>query len=294
MLVRKLQNRSERSATIAANFLIGYQEGLEIDNSLDDGVDPFGMQHTALRSWAGTILAPHIEGITNSLQMPDGHGFSLRAPQSNDGYLINLSADLTDRIIGNNGLFTDLAFDKGLDGREGAITTLKVAANAGFKEDMDYALAHGNPGGLQAAQNKWAPIMNDLALAPPGASEQATAAIVENREQWNSMIQKGIGMIPFGNIIGEGHDVAKWLIDQSKGIVFAPGGPGDDECLHHPVPGSRIHDDHRRPLREGHLACRDGGPLCAHHRAATSAGGPIRRAGLCRGDRGPRDSRMGG
>lgn len=87
-------DRSERSATIAANFLVGYQEGLEIDNSLIDGVDPFGMQHPALRSWAGTIVAPHIEGITNSLQMPDGHGFSLRAPQSNDGYLINLSADL--------------------------------------------------------------------------------------------------------------------------------------------------------------------------------------------------------
>lgn len=225
--------RSERSANIAANFLVGYQEGLEVDNELINGEDPFGKRHAAMRNWVGTILAPHIEGIANSLDLPGGENFSLRDPQLNDGYLINLGPDLVNRIIGKNGLFTDLAFDRPVDinatpddptddqtaaGRDPAINTLLAAANAGYHDDMRTALSAGDMNALDQVQTKWAPLLNDLTVAPAGASEQVGAAIDESNARWKSLISKGIGMLPFDKIIGDGHDMQKWLVAQAKDV----------------------------------------------------------------------------
>jgi hypothetical protein len=229
------RERNKKSTEIAGNFLLGYQEGLEIQNDLILGEDPFGKNHAALRGWSGTILAPHVSGITDSLQVPGQPGLSVGTPQGDEGYQIRLGTDLKNRIIGTNGLFSDLAFDKPSDtngtpddiagnrtvsGREPALSTLLVASNAGYKHDMDLALANGDIDAMEDAQDRWAPILNDLTVAPDGASEQVKQAIKESNNHWKSLVQHGVGMVPFNHLIGDGHNVAKWLIDQSKGIAL--------------------------------------------------------------------------
>ena len=86
--------RTELPAKIAGNFMLGYQEGLEIKNDLYNGQDLFGMGHSYLRNWAGAILAPHIAGIAESLELSDEEeaaegeippAFSLRDPQGKYG-----------------------------------------------------------------------------------------------------------------------------------------------------------------------------------------------------------------
>lgn len=237
--------RTELPAKIAGNFMLGYQEGLEIKNDLYNGQDLFGMGHSYLRNWAGAILAPHIAGIAESLELSDEEeaaeggippAFSLRDPQGKYGYVLNISTGLKDRIIGQNGLFTDLAFDKTYDvnhtpenplddrtlsGRESALTTLQFAANQGYREDMRESLANRDINGFNLAQDRWAPLMHNLSTAPAGASEQVGAAIDASNNRWKALVSKGAGVIPVSSWIGEGREGLKWLIDQGKGTGLA-------------------------------------------------------------------------
>jgi hypothetical protein len=233
---RTWSERNRDGADIAGNFLLGYQEGIEIDNGLYRGEDQFGATNSLLRSWAGTILAPHVEGITNSLRVAtSSEDFYLRAPQGNDGWLLELSPDLADRIIGRNGLFTDLAFDAPLHdngtpddpsddvyltGRPPAIQTLLMAAKDGYEADLDDALRAGDIDAFKDSQIKWAHVMNDLTVAPSGASEEVGKAIDAQNAALQDLVAKGVGMVPFAQLLGDGHDATKWLIDQAKGIAL--------------------------------------------------------------------------
>lgn len=232
---KEWRERSKRAALVSGNFLRGYQEGLDIKNNLINGEDPFGIQHRSLRNWAGSILAPQVEGLTKSLGNPEGGAPVDVAPLTGENqYLISLNEDWRKRILGPNGLFTDLGFDQPLaNGRESAINVLRMAAHASYEKDLSdvfasrNAVGEGSPGSsnalaikdaVEGVQNKWAPILNDLAHSPAAASEQAGKALDANNARWKSLIEKGIGAIPFGNIIGEGRNVAKWLVEQTKSV----------------------------------------------------------------------------
>ena len=232
---KEWRERSKRAALVSGNFLRGYQEGLDIKNNLVEGEDSFGIQHRSLRNWAGPILAPQVEGLTKSLGNPEGSAPVDVAPLTGERqYLISLNGEWRKRILGPNGLFTDLGFDQPIaNGRESAINVLRAAAHASYERDLsgvfaDRNAADGGSSGsgsalaiksdVEGVQNKWAPILNDLAHSPAAASEQAGKALDANNARWESLIQKGLGAIPFGSIIGEGHDVAKWLVEQTKSV----------------------------------------------------------------------------
>lgn len=230
--------RDRRATQIAGNFLLGYQEGLEITDDTYRGQDGYGMQHAALRNWAGFILGNHIDGINDSFTLPaNGSGpFTVDVPQGGNGHTLTLSQDLANRILGTsgggNGLFTDLAFDAPTNdngtpddlsddlsatGRNTALATLYTAATTSYQNDMSDALANGGFTDLPAVQDRWAPTLNALTASPHQADAEVGAAIDASNAHLKAMIQKGLGAIPFGNLIGEGHDVAKWMIDQTKG-----------------------------------------------------------------------------
>lgn len=48
------------------------------------------------------------------------------------------------------------------------------------------------------------------------------AAVDASNAQLKSMVEKGLGMIPYGRIIGGGHDAAMWMIDQTKSNIVPP------------------------------------------------------------------------
>lgn len=235
--------RNRRSAEIAGNYLLGYQEGLEINDDSHHGQDGFGMQHAALRSWSGAILGGYVDGLTDSFVTPanESTNFSVDVPQGNDGHRLTLSQDLANRILGKggggNGLFTDLAFDAAVNdngtpddlsddlnvyGRSTALATLTASSMAGYQEDMSSALASHDYSGLERAQQKWAHILNAITASPAEAEGEVKAAVDASNAQLKSMVEKGLGMIPYGRIIGGGHDAAMWMIDQTKSNIVPP------------------------------------------------------------------------
>ena len=93
---------------------------------------------------------------------------------------------------------------------------------AGYQEDMSSALASHDYSGLERAQQKWAHILNAITASPTQADGEVGAVVDASNAQLKSMVEKGLGMIPFGKIIGEGHDAATWMIDQTKSNIVPP------------------------------------------------------------------------
>ncbi len=246
--------RTEQPAKIAGNLLLGYQEGLEIDNGNENGQDPYGKAHDKLRGWVGLALAPHVEGITNSMGSADSQGekgepdlaFTAPQPFSHDGYMIKLGSDLRNRIIGANGLFTDLAFDQRADlngtpdnpnddrtpsGHPPALNTLMGAASAGYQEDLRNSLSpdYAQPsipveGRLISVQKKWAHLMGAMTVAPADSTAQVKEAIECHNREIDAAVKEWLTSVPFGNLLGKGRDFAKWVLDRVKGAVIPEAG----------------------------------------------------------------------
>ncbi len=233
--------KNKKSTEIAAGFLVGYQEGLDFSDSTYHGEDTFGMANSHLRSWAGTILAPHLEGIAESLQNPsDGDDpFRMRVPDGNNPYGMKLNSDVVNALISKDGLFIDLAFDEAIPdktpddptddltwaGRPPAIQTLLRAAGEGYAQDLSTSLGDPNLQGngnylasARLAQEKWAYLLNDLTVAPAGADTLQAEALDKSNKAFKDLVSKGAGMIPFSKLLPDGAETANWLVSQAKGL----------------------------------------------------------------------------
>jgi hypothetical protein len=208
----------DQAAGISGNFMVGYQEGLEwehgagspLNNDLQDGQDKFGYNNKALRSWAGTILAPRMDDIADSLASPSvSVAFDVVA-----GNFV-FDEDMKDRLLGKNGMFTDLAFDSpevngngtpkfsGDDhyegsGRAPALFNMRLAAQQYYGEAMANA---SSPGIINSVNTRWAPAMDALFTGNALAEGQAKEAMDKINQTWQGLISKGVGMIPFSNVV---------------------------------------------------------------------------------------------
>ena len=227
-------DRHRQAVEIAGNFMMGYQDGLDSDNSTYHGEDTFGMANSPLRSWAGVILAPHVEGITESLsgrytgdtfeidgQDPDGHGFAFGKEWAN-------------RFLGEGGLFIDLGFDDPpiddhgtpddpsddtyVGGRAPAIDNLLVAAQHGYEHDIAEALSDGTS--LNSVSDRWANILDAAFRAPEDASKEMLEALDERNSRWQKLVTAGVGAVPFGDLVTDSG--VNWAIGQAKGNVLTP------------------------------------------------------------------------
>ena len=237
--LREWLDDQAQSAEIAANFLAGYQDGLDSEHGdLYRGESQFGSTHWALRSWAGVVLAPHMEGIVESLHRPDED--PLRITESgfgNDESIIKFDANLRDRLLNaERGMFVDLAFDQPLKsdngtpddpsddyyfgGRLPATQNLMLAAQSGYQEEAAFYLAEGNVELMDTAAGRWGSVTEALLTAPESADKNVQEAIAEQNKQLQTVIKNGIGMIPFGDLIT--NDGVNYLVGQAKGIGLAP------------------------------------------------------------------------
>ncbi|WP_026460645.1 WXG100 family type VII secretion target [Schaalia suimastitidis] len=234
--------RDRLATNIAANFMFGYQDGLDAnhdhtwfgDSDKVDGQDIYGHTNAALRSWAGVILAPHIEGIAHSLQHPDIQDEV--APYDPDGYQISFSSKMRARLLGGNGVFVDLGFDaperhtNGTDGdpsddywiggRAPAIDNLLMTAKVEFYSDLTSALSGAGNDGPETVIQRWTPMFEALFVAPADASDQAMEALNERNARWQSLINAGIGAIPFGELVDD--KAINYMVNQAKANGVAP------------------------------------------------------------------------
>ena len=155
-------SREGRAAMVAADFMEGYQEGLEKSGiNLETGRHDFGEGNRALRNWAGQILAPYVSDMGESIAMNidedttvAGEGVGVELGILKDRPKLVVSADFLARLRGEDGLFMDLALDDRVDVRNTpdvltddvnpyvnppASEVLMNAALRGYDEDLKWA-----------------------------------------------------------------------------------------------------------------------------------------------------------
>ncbi|AWE41770.1 MULTISPECIES: hypothetical protein [unclassified Actinobaculum] len=238
------QKRDMTATTIAANFLFGYQDGLDVvhdfnmlrDTDKVDGQDAFGYHNPNLRSWAGLILEPHVDGIALSL-LAAGSSNGVVATGNGD-YQIVFDTYMRAKLLGPDGVILDLGFDEPElnnngtpddesddyweGGRAPAIDNLLVASQRGYEEELDDALdgVGGTP--PKDVVQRWNPMLEALFTVDADASDEAKHALDVRNARWKGYIMAGAGAIPGGAFFDESDKVANYFFDQTKANGVAP------------------------------------------------------------------------
>lgn len=200
--------RQRRSTEIAAYFLQGYQDGLEIDWDSYRGENAFGMANRGLRSWAGEILAPHIDKLSTALANPGAAGGITILPGKETTF--SIGQDMSSRMLGKDGLFSDLAFDKAYvdthgtpddpkddtyyRGRMPAIDRLVLAAQQGYHDDL--VASRTTHEQFDSIAGKWATTFDALLTASPLAEEATQEAVAEANKRLHFLIDTGLSLFP--------------------------------------------------------------------------------------------------
>ncbi|WP_164546666.1 hypothetical protein, partial [Actinobaculum sp. 352] len=227
----------DRNVTeIAANFMFGYQDGLDAHaGDYVDGQNKYGYNNAALRSWSGLILAPHVEGIALSF-----HGAGAYSSEGisayEDGYVIALDSEMRDSIFGANGMIRDLGFDSPVrnnngtpgnltddyweGGRAPAIDNLILASQALFEEQSNEAFAGTGNDEPSTVVERCTPMFEALFTAPEDATDQQKEAFNRVNARWSGLIETGINLLPYGPVIkGEWN---QYFIEQGGKNGVAP------------------------------------------------------------------------
>ncbi|RTE47682.1 hypothetical protein [Actinobaculum sp. 352] len=225
-----------RDATeIATQFMCGYQDGMDAHaGDYVDGQNEFGHNNSALRSWSGVILAPHVQGIALALKFPGGE---LNGAQVfGDDFVVAFDEKTLTKLHGANGMLRDLGFDTPVrndngtpndltddyweGGRAPAIDNLIVASGMCYDEQLDAAFSGEGNNLPSAVVDRWTPMFETLFTAPEDANDQQEAVYKELNARWNGLLEKGLGAIPFGPLIKS--EWVEYFIDQGKANGVAP------------------------------------------------------------------------
>lgn len=227
------KDRHKRSTAIALGFLEGYQDGLDIDWEDQNGENYFGMRNAGLRSWAGEILAPHVDDLADAMYTPENQETGLLSPRRGD-WDFTIDEDLRDRLISRGGFFTDIALDKAAvndagtpdnhqddfyeRGRMSAADRLLGAAQNAYRNEAGAAHLSGNPNEMKNVLQRWGSVLNPLLVAPEEAADIHLQAINERNARMHKLINAGISIIgvedaiskvPGGVVLTEALDYAK-------------------------------------------------------------------------------------
>ncbi|WP_175957489.1 hypothetical protein [Schaalia sp. Marseille-Q2122] len=212
--------RQRRSTQIAASFLQGYQDGLDIKWSAYGGENAFGIANRSLRSWSGEILAPHIDDIAEMLNAPDGDTPGLivdTLPDKEGDWDIKGSPSFKKRLLSSSGLFIDLAFDRAdvndaetpedpsddfyQRGRMPAVDRLLLATQQGYRAEIGELLSRGEISSMGRASRDWGALVKPLTVAPEGATEKQMDAINDNNRRLRSFFDGALSLVPLDKIV---------------------------------------------------------------------------------------------
>lgn len=227
------KTRHKRSTAIALNFLEGYQDGLDIDWNDDEGENYFGARNSNLRSWAGEILAPHVDDLAAAIWSPANQETGLLTPRRGDWDLV-VDTNLRNRLISRGGFFTDISLDvaKVNDagtpddprddfyerGRMAAADRLLGAAQSAYRREVGAAYLAEDPEKMSNTLHRWGALMNPLLVAPEEAEDIHLNAINERNEQVRKILDSGlsffdvegaISKVPGGVVLSEAFKAGK-------------------------------------------------------------------------------------
>lgn len=227
-------------AKIASNFMAGYQDGL--DKWADDlnGENAFGRSNSALRSYAGTILAPHLGGVSDAIKDQGSGVAETGAIEQTGGHAVAKFTSLdANRFKARGGIFQDLAFDnpklidagdpknpfddKYENGRLPALQTLRIAAHENYMHDLDVANRTGGHRdrveALKQVVKSWADITDSLYVAKADAGTAMAKAMDLQNQRWKDGIGTVLNAVPFADFVNEGAKFTKYAIGQGTGQI---------------------------------------------------------------------------
>ena len=227
-------------AKIASNFMAGYQDGL--DKWADDlnGENAFGRSNSALRSYAGTILAPHLGGVSDAIKDQGSGVAETGAIAQTGGHAVAKFTSLdANRFKARGGIFQDLAFDnpklidagdpknpfddKYENGRLPALQTLRIAAHENYMHDLDVANKTENHNkridALKQVVKSWADITDSLYVAKADAGTAMAKAMDLQNQRWKDGVGAVLNAVPFGEFVNEGAKFTKYAIGQGTGQI---------------------------------------------------------------------------
>jgi len=227
-------------AKIASNFMAGYQDGL--DKWADDlnGENAFGRSNSALRSYAGTILAPHLGGVSDAIKDQGSGVAETGAIAQTGGHAVAKFTSLdANRFKARGGIFQDLAFDnpklidagdpknpfddKYENGRLPALQTLRIAAHENYMHDLDVANKTPDHGkridALKQVVKSWAGITDSLYVAKADAGTAMAKAMDLQNQRWKDGIGTVLNAVPFADFVNEGAKFTKYAIGQGTGQI---------------------------------------------------------------------------
>ncbi len=242
--------RDERATRIAGNFLIGYQDGLDVLNSTDDidvpkddlddsyvvdGEDIYGNTNPHLRWWSSLILAPHVEGLTDSLKDPLSSDEELVVgPGIGDHHTFAFSGDVRTRLLGHNGYFVDIGNDapmedagedttngngRGSD-RAPAVYILLTAAQAESMRDLNGSLDGTINFDLDQVIARWTPLEEALFTAQPDAEDRQSQLLDQMNTNEREFQEKIFDLHPIKYLLDD--PVFEWTYDAAGTLIVEP------------------------------------------------------------------------
>ncbi|MGO1472302.1 MAG: hypothetical protein ACTHV1_07145 [Flaviflexus sp.] len=213
-----LDPQSETSTTIALNFMEGYTDGLAVDydtwwpgnQDRVNGEDVFGHHNSGLRSWAGYVLDDYMEDIADGIVTPSSTTGVIENPDGT--YKLMINDQLRDQLIGGDAtdMFTDLAFHSPeqnedgtwVGGRPPALNTLIDRSLIEMNLDLVDAMGeNGSDGMIHNANSNWGSVLEALTTSSADADTAVAEAVDERNSYLQGLVNKGVGAIPFSEIL---------------------------------------------------------------------------------------------
>ena len=205
-------------ASIAANTMAAYQEGLDRDNSVwgmgdkIKGEDVFGRNSAHLRSWMGSIISPYVSDLAAAMNNNSEAGMSVGSDEGAHGAVSAIfNRDMVERFSGKGGLFEDLAFDqpKVIDegdpnnplddqyesGRIPALKAVQISAFTNYMDEVANVLHDPNYGSRSGMVNRVTDKWTELIQETFDADADRDSAVARDLDKTNKDTRKIVDFI---------------------------------------------------------------------------------------------------
>lgn len=213
------------SVNIASNFLEGYKDGLERNYGNYDKInaqDTFGYHNSNMRNWAGQILSPYADDMAKYLNDPSRENGAY-LPENSGKYQLMFDSKMQSSLLAKDGILADLAWDKGANGRASAREVLLASTMVKSDQAFSDEFASNSPDKYTNLRDKVQSYskLYEALYEVPGANETAlNNHIAEQNKKMQSVINAGIGMIPWGDLIKD--KGIEYIFNQIKANGLSP------------------------------------------------------------------------
>ena len=202
---------ARRRASVAANVMAGYQNGLDHKHSDVKGENIFGYNNSALRSWMGSIIEPYVYDLASEMHMSTRSGMGAGAgPGEYGSAQMQFGSNLVARFKQPGGLLQDLAFDRPkviddgntrdylLDdkyegGRKPALQVIQTAAYKSYMGDVAEALQDTNYASrmqnVERATNRWTELIQETFDANPDKDSAIGKALDDSHRNARKIVE---------------------------------------------------------------------------------------------------------